>query len=57
MDKLQHFGRLCFAISIAFFGAQYVLYGRFEGGLRSSAVSRARRFWLTYLAWRLFWRL
>lgn len=33
MDKLLHFGRLCFAISIAFFGAQYLLYGRFEGGL------------------------
>src|SRR5882762_4592761 len=33
MDKLRHFGRLCFAISIAFFGAQYLLYGRFEGGL------------------------
>ena len=33
MDKLQLFGRLCFAISIAFFGAQYLLYGRFEGGL------------------------
>lgn len=33
MDKLLHFGRLSFAISIAFFGAQYLLYGRFEGGL------------------------
>src|SRR5258707_1435252 len=33
MDKLRLFGRLCFAISIAFFGAQYLLYGRFEGGL------------------------
>ncbi len=33
MDKLRHFGRLCFAISIAFFGAQYLVYGRFEGGL------------------------
>lgn len=33
MDKLLHFGRLCFAISIAFFGAQYLLYGHFEGGL------------------------
>jgi uncharacterized membrane protein YphA (DoxX/SURF4 family) len=33
MDKLLDFGRLCFAISIAFFGAQYLLYGRFEGGL------------------------
>jgi uncharacterized membrane protein YphA (DoxX/SURF4 family) len=33
MDKLRHFGRLCFAISVAFFGAQYLLYGHFEGGL------------------------
>src|SRR5712672_3288573 len=33
MAKLRLFGRLCFAISIAFFGAQYLLYGRFEGGL------------------------
>src|ERR1700720_12455 len=33
MDKLLHFGRICFSISIAFFGAQYLLYGRFEGGL------------------------
>ena len=33
MDKFPHFGRLCFAISIAFFGAQYLLYSRFEGGL------------------------
>jgi len=33
MDKLLHFGRICFAISIAFFGAQYLLYGRFEGGV------------------------
>jgi len=33
MDKLLHFGRICFGISIAFFGAQYLLYGRFEGGL------------------------
>jgi uncharacterized membrane protein YphA (DoxX/SURF4 family) len=33
MGKLRHFGRLCFAISIALFGAQYLLYGRFEGGL------------------------
>src|SRR5438270_9370708 len=33
MDKLLHFGRLCFAISIAFFGVQYLLYGHFEGGL------------------------
>jgi uncharacterized membrane protein YphA (DoxX/SURF4 family) len=33
MDKLQHFGRLAFAVSMAFFGAQYLLYGHFEGGL------------------------
>src|ERR1700720_2549006 len=33
MDKLLHFGRICFAISIAFFGAQYLLYARFEGGI------------------------
>src|SRR5712672_152291 len=33
MAKLQHFGRLCFALSITFFGAQYLLYSRFEGGL------------------------
>jgi uncharacterized membrane protein YphA (DoxX/SURF4 family) len=33
MDKLLLFGRFCFAISIAFFGGQYLLYGRFEGGL------------------------
>jgi uncharacterized membrane protein YphA (DoxX/SURF4 family) len=33
MDKLRHFGRLCFAISIALFGVQYLLYGHFEGGL------------------------
>jgi uncharacterized membrane protein YphA (DoxX/SURF4 family) len=33
MDKLLHFGRICFSISIAFFGAQYLLYGRFEGGI------------------------
>jgi uncharacterized membrane protein YphA (DoxX/SURF4 family) len=33
MDKLRLFGRLCFGISIAFFGVQYLLYGRFEGGL------------------------
>ena len=33
MENLLRFGRLFFAISIAFFGAQYLLYGRFEGGL------------------------
>ena len=33
MDTLSKFGRLCFAISIAFFGVQYLLYGHFEGGL------------------------
>jgi uncharacterized membrane protein YphA (DoxX/SURF4 family) len=33
MDKFLHFGRICFSISIAFFGVQYLLYGRFEGGL------------------------
>jgi uncharacterized membrane protein YphA (DoxX/SURF4 family) len=33
MDKLQHFGRIAFAISIAFFGVQYLFYGHFEGGL------------------------
>jgi len=33
LEKLLPFGRLCFAISIAFFGAQYLLYGRFEGGI------------------------
>jgi uncharacterized membrane protein YphA (DoxX/SURF4 family) len=33
MDKLLHLGRICFAISIAFFGAQYLLYARFEGGV------------------------
>ena len=33
MDKLQHLARLCFAVSIAVFGAQYLFYGRFEGGL------------------------
>jgi hypothetical protein len=33
METLLKVGRLCFAISIAFFGAQYLLYGRFEGGL------------------------
>jgi len=33
MENLLRFGRLCFAISIAFFGAQYLLYGHFEGGV------------------------
>lgn len=33
MDTLSKFGRLCLAISIAFFGVQYLLYGHFEGGL------------------------
>jgi uncharacterized membrane protein YphA (DoxX/SURF4 family) len=33
MDKLRDFGRFCFALSIAFFGSQYLLYGHFEGGL------------------------
>ena len=33
METLFKIGRLCFAISIAFFGVQYILYGRFEGGL------------------------
>jgi uncharacterized membrane protein YphA (DoxX/SURF4 family) len=33
MEKLLQIGRLCVAISIAFFGAQYLLYGRLEGGL------------------------
>jgi len=33
MDTLLKVGRLCFAISIAFFGFQYLLYGRFMGGL------------------------
>jgi uncharacterized membrane protein YphA (DoxX/SURF4 family) len=33
MDNLLKIGRLCFAISIAFFGIQYLLYGRFVGGL------------------------
>jgi uncharacterized membrane protein YphA (DoxX/SURF4 family) len=33
MRTLLKVGRLCLAISIAFFGAQYLLYGRFEGGL------------------------
>lgn len=33
MDTLLKVGRFCFAISIAFFGFQYLLYGRFMGGL------------------------
>src|ERR1700688_2939755 len=33
MENLRKIGRLCFAISIAFFGVQYILYGHFEGGL------------------------
>lgn len=33
MENLQKVGRLCFAISIIFFGAQYLLYGHFEGGV------------------------
>ena len=33
MDTLLKFGRLCFATSIAFFGLQYLLYGRLVGGL------------------------
>src|ERR1700676_3888967 len=33
MENLLKVGRLCFAISIAFFGVQYLLYGRFEGGV------------------------
>jgi uncharacterized membrane protein YphA (DoxX/SURF4 family) len=33
METLLKVGRLCFVISIAFFGLQYLLYGRFEGGL------------------------
>jgi uncharacterized membrane protein YphA (DoxX/SURF4 family) len=33
MENLSKAGRLCFAISIVFFGAQYLLYGHFEGGL------------------------
>jgi uncharacterized membrane protein YphA (DoxX/SURF4 family) len=33
MNTLLKVGRLCFAISIAFFGFQYLLYGRFMGGL------------------------
>jgi uncharacterized membrane protein YphA (DoxX/SURF4 family) len=33
MQHLLKIGRFCFAISIAFFGFQYLLYGRFEGGL------------------------
>jgi uncharacterized membrane protein YphA (DoxX/SURF4 family) len=33
METLLKIGRLYFAISICFFGFQYLLYGRFEGGL------------------------
>jgi uncharacterized membrane protein YphA (DoxX/SURF4 family) len=33
MDTLLKVGRFCFAISIAFFGLQYLLYGRLVGGL------------------------
>jgi uncharacterized membrane protein YphA (DoxX/SURF4 family) len=33
MESLLKAGRLCFAISIIFFGAQYLLYGHFEGGV------------------------
>jgi uncharacterized membrane protein YphA (DoxX/SURF4 family) len=33
METLVKAERLCFAISIAFFGVQYILYGHFEGGL------------------------
>ncbi|HWW18916.1 MAG TPA: hypothetical protein VNY81_09860 [Candidatus Saccharimonadales bacterium] len=33
MENLRRIGRLCFAIPIVFFGVQYILYGRFEGGL------------------------
>jgi hypothetical protein len=33
MENLLKAGRLCFAISIVFFGVQYLLYGHFEGGL------------------------
>jgi uncharacterized membrane protein YphA (DoxX/SURF4 family) len=33
METLLKVGRFCFAISIAFFGFQYLLYGRFMGGL------------------------
>jgi uncharacterized membrane protein YphA (DoxX/SURF4 family) len=33
MDTLLKVGHLCFAISIAFFGFQYLLYGRLMGGL------------------------
>jgi uncharacterized membrane protein YphA (DoxX/SURF4 family) len=33
METLLKVGRFCFSISIAFFGLQYLLYGRFEGGL------------------------
>jgi hypothetical protein len=33
MDKLIKLGPCLFAISIAAFGIQYLIYGRFEGGL------------------------
>lgn len=33
MLLLRHFGRILFAIGIAAFGAQYLLYGRYLGGL------------------------
>jgi len=33
MTRLLHLGRLFFAISLAAFGIQYLLYGRFVGGL------------------------
>jgi uncharacterized membrane protein YphA (DoxX/SURF4 family) len=33
METLLKFARFCFSISIGFFGLQYLLYGRFEGGL------------------------
>jgi uncharacterized membrane protein len=33
MDLPARFGRICFAIGMAAFGVQYLLYGRFVGGL------------------------
>jgi len=33
MEGLAKLGRICFAISMAAFGIQYLLYGRFVGGL------------------------
>jgi len=33
LEALRHFGRVCFAIGIGAFGVQYLLYGRYEGGL------------------------